>query len=113
MKPIEQTTTQTVSSLEVRERFDDLKAFVRSARDHRVVIEDDGKPVAALISFTDLERFDLFLRQRQRHLETFRQIAKAFEDATDEEIEREAIKAIEEIRAEARAKRLEEATVGQ
>ena len=105
--------TQTVTSVEARARFDDLLANASSTRDHRVVIEDEGEPVAALISFADLERFDLLLRQRQRNLETFRQIAKAFDDATDEELEREAIKAIAEIRAEARAKRQQVATVGQ
>jgi len=105
--------TQTVTSADARARFDDLLAFARSARDHRVVIEDDGKPVAALISFADLERFEHFLAQRRKDFEVLREFSRAFDGIPDEEIEEEALKAVMEIRAEARAKRREAALLNQ
>jgi prevent-host-death family protein len=110
--PLNQTTTETVTVDEARERFEELLS--RSVgRDRRVVIEREGTPVAALISFADLERFDLLLTQQEREFEVLRQISRAFGDASDEEVEREANEAIARIRAKAREERRQKAIVGQ
>jgi PHD/YefM family antitoxin component YafN of YafNO toxin-antitoxin module len=106
-------STKAATTDEANDQLRELLAFVTAGQAHRVVIEQDGKPLAALISFADLQRFDRLLRHQQRDLEIFQQIGQAFVDASDEEVEREAIKAIEEIRAEAKEKRRQVVSVGQ
>jgi PHD/YefM family antitoxin component YafN of YafNO toxin-antitoxin module len=102
-----------VTVAEARERFDDLLAPARGGRGRRVVIERDGEPVAAVISFRDLERFDLMLRRRQRNWESLERIRRAFDDVPDAELEREIDKAVAEARAELSAQRQQERVVRQ
>lgn len=106
-------SNKTVTADEAQDQFRDLLTFATGGQAHRVVIEQDGRPLAALISFADLKRFDRLVRREQRELAIFHQIGQAFADAADEEVEREAIKAIEEIRSEAREKRRHVVSVGQ
>jgi prevent-host-death family protein len=107
----DETTTETVTVAAARERFDDLLAHAAGGRGRRVVIERDGEPVAAVISFRDLERFDLLLRQRQRNWDKLERISRAFDDVPDEELEREIDKAVAEARAELRGRRQQERVV--
>jgi len=113
MKPDDAMTAQTMTIDEARVRFDELLAFAAGGRDRRVIVERDGKPMAALIPFADLEWFDLLLRQRDRDFQVLHEIGRAFDGISDEEIEEEALKAVLEIRAEARAKRPEAAILHQ
>lgn len=71
----------------------------------RVIVERDGTPVAAVISVADLERFRRLEAQRDRDFAVLDRMADAFKDVPFEEIEREAAKALTEVRAEMRAER--------
>src|SRR5262245_38003271 len=79
----------------------------------RIVVEQSGLPVAAIISaeeyrcFKDQER----LAARAAIRETFTRFREAYKDVPDDEIERELAKAQAEVRAEMRAER-EAATRG-
>ncbi len=92
-------------------KISDVKANLSSLvnevyrRETRVLIEKSGIPVAALVSTGDLERLarlDVQRAERQQVLEAMRE---PFRDVSAEEIEREAAKAIAEVRAERRAAR--------
>jgi PHD/YefM family antitoxin component YafN of YafNO toxin-antitoxin module len=113
MKLFGPISTRTVTNNEARERLDELLSFTGEEQGHRVVVERDGKPVAALISIADLARLDLFLREREQDFQVLSELSRAFDGIPDEEIEREALKAVMEIRAEARAKRREAALLNQ
>lgn len=100
---IETETTRTVERTELRDRIDALVADV--AQDGRVLIQDSGKTVAALVSNDDLRqlrRWDERKREIQRVLDA---MGEPFKDVPSEEIEREAEKALAEVRAERRAAR--------
>ena len=113
MKLFGPTTTRTVTNIEAREQLDELLSFTSEEQGRRVVVERDGMPVAALISIADLNRLNLFLEQREHDFQVLSELSRAFDGIPDEEIEREALNAVMEIRAEARAKRREAALLKQ
>jgi len=71
----------------------------------RVVVEEDGVPVAAVVSTRDLDRLDRFDAERDADFAIFDEIGAAFRDVDPDEIERETAKALAEVRAEMRAER--------
>jgi prevent-host-death family protein len=95
--------TRTVEASEARERWGQLLAEV-SRGEARVVVEEGGRPVAAIISARDLERFRLMERQRAERFKALEETWAAFADVSAEEIEREVAKAIAEVRAENHAR---------
>jgi prevent-host-death family protein len=66
----------------------------------RVIIVDDGLPVAAVISADDLERLQGFERECERDFEVLDRMAEAFQAIPFEEIESEAARALAEVRSE-------------
>jgi prevent-host-death family protein len=71
----------------------------------RVILQRDGKPVAALISAADLERLEHMERQRTERYKIVQEIQARFSHMDPEEVERDVAEAIAEMRAEARAER--------
>lgn len=71
----------------------------------RVVVEEDGVPVAAVVSTRDLDRLDRFDAEWESGWEALDEIGAAFRGVDPEEIEREAAKAVAEVRAEMQAER--------
>ena len=69
----------------------------------RVVVEANGDTVAAVISREDLDRLNRLDAERDRDFAVFDEIGAAFADTTPEEIEREVVKAVAEVRAERKA----------
>ena len=99
-------TTQTMKVSDVRGELDALVKRV-SEGETRIIVEESGVPVAALVSPEDLELIDEIMRERARQ-ERFKildEIQAAFEGMDEEEIERETAKALAEVRAEMRAER--------
>jgi prevent-host-death family protein len=97
---------QTVKISDIGSEIDGLVELV-SRGETRVIVEKSGVPVAALVSPEDLDLIDEKKRERARQ-ERFKildEIGAAFEDVPIEELEREAEKAIAEVRAEMRAER--------
>jgi prevent-host-death family protein len=92
-------TTQTVKASEARAQWSQLINKV-ARRQTRVIVEKSGVPVAAIISTQDLERLNHLEAQRQRDFQALENSWAAFKDAPAEEVEREAAKAIAEVRAE-------------
>jgi prevent-host-death family protein len=98
------SVTETMSASEVRQHF--ASTINKVARDHtRVIVEKNGVPVAAIVPMEYMPRFDSEDAGMTRAAWAVAAMRKAFADVPQEEIEREAEKAITEVRAEMRAER--------
>jgi prevent-host-death family protein len=69
-------------------------------RKARVVVEQDGVPVAAIVSTDDLARLEQLEHQRQQDLATLRASQDGFKDEPADDVEREIARALAEVRAE-------------
>jgi prevent-host-death family protein len=96
--------THTVDTAQAQRCFDDLVDEVNHKRT-RVVVERDGKIVAALISAADLERLDALDRRAAEGWRTIEEIWARNADIDPEEAERDIAEVIAEVRAEARARK--------
>ena len=97
-------TVQVVDAGEAKERWSSLLDQVAESQD-RVIIERDGVPVAAVISTADLQRLRRLDAERERDFAVVERMRAAFKDVPFEEIEREAAKALAEVRDEMRKER--------
>ena len=70
--------------------------------DTRVIVEKDGIPVAGLISAADMERLRMLEEERERNFGVLDEIRSAFEDVSDDELEKEVEEALAALRAERR-----------
>lgn len=104
---VRKPVTQTMSASETRQNFSEVVNRVYRGEE-RVVIERSGVPVVAIISPKDFERFQEFERRRDADFAIIDEMRAALADVPQEEIEREAAKAVAEARAELWAKRDEE-----
>jgi prevent-host-death family protein len=98
--------TQTIEASDARQRWSDLLNQI-SRKETRVIVEQSGVPVAAVISTDDLARLDHYDRERAARFKVLDDIGAAFHDTTPEEIEREVSRALAEVRAETRQERSE------
>jgi hypothetical protein len=71
----------------------------------RLVVQQDGKDVAALVSAYDLERLEMLDRRAAEGWKAIQEIWARNVDIDPEEAERDIAEAIAEVRAEERAKR--------
>ena len=97
-------TTRTMTISEIKRSLSALVNEVHRG-DTRVLIEKSGIPVAALVSLQDLERLARLDEQRDERRQILATLRAPFRGVPTEEIEREAAKAIGEVRAERRAVR--------
>lgn len=70
----------------------------------RLVVQQDGKDVAAVISASDLERLEMLDRRAAEGWKAIQEIWARNADIDPEEAERDIAEAIAEVRAAARAK---------
>jgi prevent-host-death family protein len=91
--------TQTMKASQARQAWSHLLDQV-FRRETRVVVEQDGIPVAAIVSTQDLERLQQLEQQRQRDLATLRASQAGFQDESADEVERQLAQALAEVRAE-------------
>ena len=83
--------------MNVRQNLGELLNGVQYRRDS-IVITKAGKPVAALV---DMATFERMRRKNDGNFErAWAQIAKGFEDLSDDEVEKLAVQALEEARDE-------------
>lgn len=101
--------TENMPAGEVPARWGELLDRVQQGA-ARVVVAQDGRSVAALISYRDLERLLNYEAERKRDFAIMRRIGEAFSDVPDDVQEREIEKAVAEARAELRAEREAEKT---
>jgi hypothetical protein len=73
--------------------------------DIRMVLQQDGKDVVALISAADLERLEYLELLRAQRYKAIEEIQSRNADKDPEEVERDVAEAVAEVRAEARARR--------
>lgn len=85
----------------------DFDAVVdRARKGERVVVRgDDALPVAAVVPISDLRRLEADDIRRERAMAAIREVGHAFAHLDLEDIEREAVKAVREARAEIHAER--------
>ena len=98
----EQPTTQTMKISEVKQQLNRLVNRVYR-RETRVMVEKSGIPVAGIVSAEDLRRLDQLDRERAERFKVLEEFGEAFKDVPVEELEREAARALAEVRAERRA----------
>lgn len=96
--------TETLNISHVEQELSVLVSHV-SRRKSRVLIEQHGAPVAAIVSARDLLRLEQLDRKWAEGDRALREFAAGFADLSAEEIEQEVAKAIAEVRAEKRAER--------
>src|SRR5687767_14573326 len=101
---LQEPTTQTIDVADIEDRLPHLVDEV-SRNEIRVIVEASGRPLAALISVTDLERWARFDREREARFAVIDRKRAAFADVPPEELEREITKAVAEVRAEMAAER--------
>jgi antitoxin (DNA-binding transcriptional repressor) of toxin-antitoxin stability system len=73
----------------------------------RVVVEEDGVPVAAIVPIRDLYWLKKYEAQRDEAFKAFAQLAADFADEDPEEVLRQTDLALAEVREEMRRERIE------
>ena len=96
--------TETIEVADAEQRFGEILNRVAHSQE-RVLVEQDGTPVAAIVSAEDLDRLTQLDAERADDFAIFDEIGAAFADVDPEEIERETVKALAAVRAELRAER--------
>jgi len=95
----QQPPTQTMKAFDAHQEWSHLLHRV-SRHETRVLVEQDGVPVAAIVSAEDLEYLQQLDQQRQRDLATLRASQEGFRDEPPDEVERQIAQALAEVRAE-------------
>ena len=90
-------SVKTMAISEVQKALSSVVAVV-SRNEARVILEQDGSPVAAIVSAADLEQLARYEQARAERFKIIDELREAFKDVPDEEIEREADRAVAEIR---------------
>src|SRR4051794_20098383 len=96
--PDQAPMTQTMTITEAETTFSSLVIEV-SRKETRVLIEEDGTPVAALVSAEDLDRLYQLDRTWDERTKAFERFSRAFADVPAAEAEAEVARFIAERRA--------------
>lgn len=100
----QQPMNQTMKISDVRGQLNTLVNQVYR-KETRVVVEKSGIPVAALVSTEDLKRLNQLDRERAERVALLDELRAPFKGIPAEEAEAEVERALDEVRAEARAER--------
>jgi prevent-host-death family protein len=95
---------QTMKISDVRGQLNTLVNQVYR-KETRVVVEKSGIPVAAIVSTEDLARLNQLDQEQAARFSILDEMRAAFKDVPPEELEREAARALAEVRAEMRTER--------
>lgn len=96
---LREPTTQTVEISDLDDQLAHLIDEV-SQEELRVIVARAGRPVAAVVSVADLERWAQLDRERDRHFEVLDRLRAAFADVDPDELEKEIASAVAEVRQE-------------
>ena len=96
--------TQTMTMTDAARDFGSLVRKV-SKQEARILVEQNGQPVAALVSPEDLEQLRRIDAYRRDPWSVIDEIHARNRDKDPEEVERDVAEAIAELRAEDRARR--------
>ncbi|HEU5439610.1 MAG TPA: type II toxin-antitoxin system prevent-host-death family antitoxin [Ktedonobacterales bacterium] len=107
-----QIPDRTMSEAEVGQKWAEVVEEVTRER-ARIIVEQGGVPVAAVISADELDRYKRLDREAQERMTALLERARApYQGKSDEEIMEEVGKVIEEVRAEMREEARREAEDG-
>jgi prevent-host-death family protein len=96
--------TETMAASAVRNHF--AEAINKVAKDEtRIIVEKNGVPVAAIVPIADLKRIKKADIDRAEAWKLLNEVRSKFQGVSNEELEREALKAVAEVRAEMKAER--------
>lgn len=95
---------QTMKISDVRSGLNKLVSAVHR-QETRVLVEKSGIPVAGLVSPEDLERLAKLDEEDRQAWAIVDEMREAFKDVPPKELEREAERALAEVRVEMRAER--------
>ncbi len=101
-RPARETETMKIS--EVKSHLSSLVNEVYR-KEKRIIIEKSGIPVAAVVSIEDMAALAILDERQREAWDVLEAMRAPFRGVSPEEIEREAAKAIAEVRAERRAAR--------
>lgn len=96
--------TETMKISDVKAKLSSLVNEVYR-NERRIVVEKAGIPVAVLVSINNLEQLERFDRERQERVAVFERMREAFKDLPDEQIERDVVAIVREMREEREAAR--------
>lgn len=96
--------TKTMKISDVRSQLNTLVNGV-FRQETRVLVEKSGIPVAGIVSADDLKRLDQLDREREKRFAVIDEVRANFDGIPPEELEREAERALAEVRKEMRAER--------
>ena len=102
--------TRYMSIREVQAELPALAGTV-NRRERRVVLEQEGEAIAAIMSLRDLERVLDIQARASEPLSAIEALSAAFADVPPEEVEAETLRIIQEQRAEIRAEKKLSASV--
>ncbi len=102
--PEREPMTQTMTMTDAQRDFGSLVKRV-SKKETRIVVEDEGEPVAALVSPDDLDQLKRLDSYREDPWRVIDEIHARNLDKTAEEVERDVAEAIAAVREEDRARR--------
>jgi prevent-host-death family protein len=91
--PMQSPKTQTMTLSDAETQFSRLAKAV-SRRETRVLVEEAGIPVAALVSAEDLQRLTQFDRDWEERTEALERFSQAFADIPTEQAEEEVARII-------------------
>jgi prevent-host-death family protein len=95
--------TKTMKASDARQQFSQLLNEV-FRRESRVLVEESGIPVAAIISASDFKRLARLEAERNKDFAILDEMREAFKDVPPEEIERQVARALSQVREENRTK---------
>jgi prevent-host-death family protein len=101
---VQEPMTRTITISDIETHLAPLVEDV-ARNELRVIVEEAGTPVAAVISVADLERWSRFDRERDARFEVLDRLRAAFADVPSDELEREIASALAEVREEMAAER--------
>ena len=96
--------TQTLNVVEARQQFSQLLNQV-FREETRVIVENGGIRLAALVSTADLDLLTRFEHERAERFRALDASRAAFQDLPDEEVELEVSRAVAEARQELEVER--------
>lgn len=99
-----QRTAQTMTATDARQHFASTINQV-ARQEAEIIVEKNGVPVAAIVSIEDYRRMKDQDARRAEQFRIFDEMRAAFADVPQDELEREAAKALAEVRDEMRAER--------
>ena len=104
-----QQGVQTLTTSETKDQIASILDQVRR-RSTRVVVQESGTPVAAIVPADDLRKLDAFDKERAARFSVIDRAREAFRGVLPEEIERETDRILAEIRAEEKGREVEAST---